>query len=81
MVVWDEVNEQQIELITNQKSWTANTVSELYKCRWQVEIFFREIKQLLHIKSFIGTSRLRRNDPNMDCSDNHTHPKSTKSHG
>ncbi|MFT6244764.1 MAG: IS4 transposase [Crocinitomicaceae bacterium] len=37
-------------------SWTANTVSELYKSRWQVEIFFREIKQLLHIKSFIGTS-------------------------
>ncbi|MDR2122392.1 MAG: transposase, partial [Flavobacteriaceae bacterium] len=34
----------------------ANTISELYKSRWQVEIFFREIKQLLHIKSFIGTS-------------------------
>lgn len=29
---------------------------ELYKSRWQIEIFFREIKQLLHIKSFIGTS-------------------------
>ena len=56
VVVWDEVNEQQIELITNQKSWTANTISELYKSRWQVEIFFREIKQLLHIKSFIGTT-------------------------
>ena len=37
-------------------SWTANTISELYKSRWQIEIFFREIKQLLHIKSFIGTS-------------------------
>lgn len=37
-------------------SWTANTISELYKARWQIEIFFREIKQLLHIKSFIGTS-------------------------
>jgi Transposase DDE domain/Domain of unknown function (DUF4372) len=56
VVVWDEINEQQIELITNQKSWTANTISELYKSRWQVEIFFREIKQLLHIKSFIGTT-------------------------
>ena len=56
VVVWDEVNEQLIELITNQKSWTANTISELYKSRWQVEIFFREIKQLLHIKSFIGTT-------------------------
>ncbi len=37
-------------------SWTANTISELYKSRWQIEIFFREIKQLLQIKSFIGTS-------------------------
>ncbi|MEL6561861.1 MAG: transposase, partial [Bacteroidota bacterium] len=53
---WDEDNQQTIELITNQMSWTANTISELYKSRWQIEIFFREIKSLLHIKSFIGTS-------------------------
>lgn len=56
VAVWDEKNQQTIELITNQTSWTANTIAELYKARWQVEIFFREIKQLLHIKSFIGTS-------------------------
>lgn len=56
VAIWDEKNQQQIELITNQMNWTANTISELYKARWQVEIFFREIKQLLHIKSFIGTS-------------------------
>lgn len=56
VVVWDAKNEQVIELITNQFSWTANTIGELYKSRWQIEIFFREIKQLLHIKSFIGTS-------------------------
>ena len=36
--------------------WTANTISEFYKARWQVGIFFREIKQFLNIKSFIGTS-------------------------
>ena len=56
IAIYDPVNKQQIELITNQMSWTANTISELYKARWAVEIFFREIKQLLHIKSFIGTS-------------------------
>jgi len=56
VVVWDEVNSQTIEIITNQMTWTANTIGELYRSRWQVEIFFREIKQLLHIKSFIGTS-------------------------
>ncbi len=54
--VWNEENQQVIELITNQITWSLNTISELYKSRWQVEIFFRDIKQLLHIKSFIGTS-------------------------
>lgn len=56
IAIWDDTNKQTIELITNQFNWTANTIGELYKSRWQVEIFFREIKQLLHIKSFIGTS-------------------------
>ena len=54
--VWDEKNEQVIELITNQFNWSPNTIGDLYKSRWQVEIFFRDVKQLLHIKSFIGTS-------------------------
>lgn len=54
--IWDDENKQVIELITNQTTWSANTISELYKSRWQIEIFFREIKQLLHIKTFIGTS-------------------------
>jgi hypothetical protein len=57
VAIWDDENKQVIEVITNQMSWTANTISELYKSRWQIEIFFREIKQLLHIKSFIGTSQ------------------------
>lgn len=56
VAVWDEQNAQVIELITNHRSWTANTIGELYKSRWQIEIFFREVKQLLHIKSFIGTT-------------------------
>lgn len=56
VAIWDDENKQVIELITNQMTWTANTISELYRSRWQIEIFFREIKQLLHIKSFIGTS-------------------------
>lgn len=56
VALWDEKNQQAIEVITNQMSWTANTIAELYKARWEVEIFFRDIKQQLHIKSFIGTS-------------------------
>lgn len=57
VAVWDDINEQVVELITNQMTWTSNTIGELYKSRWEVEIFFRDIKQLLHIKSFIGTSQ------------------------
>ena len=56
IAIWDDKNQQVIELITNNFRWSCNTISELYKSRWQIEIFFREIKQLLHIKSFIGTS-------------------------
>lgn len=56
VVVWDDLNQQTIVLITYHTKWSPNTISELYKSRWQIEVFFREIKQLLHIKSFIGTS-------------------------
>ncbi|WP_394336126.1 transposase [Flavobacterium cheongpyeongense] len=34
-----------IELITNQFHWSPNTIGELYKSRWEVEIFFRDIKR------------------------------------
>lgn len=56
IAVWNDEKKFVVELITNNMTWTANAISELYKSRWQIEIFFREIKQLLHIKSFIGTS-------------------------
>ncbi len=56
VVVWDQVNQQTIELITNQFPWTANTIAELYKARWEIEQFFKDIKQLLKIKSLLGTS-------------------------
>src|SRR6056297_2927975 len=42
VAVWDEQNQQVIELITNYPRWTANTIGQLYKSRWHIEIFFRE---------------------------------------
>ena len=54
--IWDQNNEQVIEVPTNNMYWAASTIAELYRARWQVGIFFREIKRLLHIKSFMGTS-------------------------
>ena len=56
VAIWDNENKQTIEMISNNFSWAASTIAELYKQRWQIEIFFRDIKQLLHIKTFIGTS-------------------------
>ena len=44
------------EFLTNHFRLSAKTVADIYKERWQIEIFFREIKQNLHIKSFVGRS-------------------------
>jgi IS4 transposase len=54
--VWDHDNERELLFLTNNRSWTAKTISQLYKARWEVEIFFKQIKQHLKIKSFVGTS-------------------------
>mgnify|MGYP000122182770 CR=1 FL=1 len=45
-----------IVLITNNFKWAASTIAAIYKDRWQIELFFKAIKQQLKIKSFIGTS-------------------------
>lgn len=54
--VYDEANAQWLTLVTNNRSWTAATISELYRARWDVETFFKTIKQTLKIKTFLGTS-------------------------
>ena len=54
--IWDEEQQMYLELLTNNFTWTAATISELYKRRWSVEQFFKEIKSHLKIKSFVGTS-------------------------
>jgi hypothetical protein len=54
--VWDEENEKVIVLLTNHLTFGATTVAAIYKDRWQIEIFFKTIKQNLRIKTFVGTS-------------------------
>ena len=56
VAVFDSKNNVTIELITNNLIWTADKVAELYKRRWDIEIFFKELKNHLKIKSFVGTS-------------------------
>lgn len=54
---WDEENERTIVLLTNHLGFGATTISAIYKDRWQIEIFFKVIKQNLRIKTFVGTSK------------------------
>jgi hypothetical protein len=56
ITLFDEKNNRTLEFITNNFTWTASTIAELYKQRWQIEIFFKELKSHLKIKSFIGTN-------------------------
>lgn len=54
--VYKEDENKVIEIITNQLDWTARTIADLYKKRWDIELFFKAMKQNLQIKTFIGTS-------------------------
>ena len=53
---WDEIDKREFVYLTNAKHITAKQVAELYKNRWQVELFFKWLKQHLRIKKFWGTS-------------------------
>jgi hypothetical protein len=52
----DPVTSKRLVFLTNNFALDALTVAQLYKCRWQVELFFKWIKQHLRIKAFYGTS-------------------------
>jgi len=54
--VWDEEKQRSFTFITNQFKFAATTISAIYKDRWQVELFFKAIKQNLKIKTFLGTN-------------------------
>ena len=54
--VYKEDENKVIEIVTNQLDWKAQTIADLYKKRWDIELFFKAIKQNLQIKSFLGTS-------------------------
>jgi len=53
---YDADNDRRFVFLTNNFTLPALTIAKLYKCRWQVELFFKWIKQNLHIKAFYGTS-------------------------
>ncbi len=54
--VWHEEKQQILVFLTNQFDFGASTVAAIYKERWQIELFFKALKQNLKIKTFVGTS-------------------------
>jgi hypothetical protein len=47
---------QEMAFLTNNLSWSAQTLADLYRCRWEIEKFFRQIKQTLQLGDFLGNS-------------------------
>jgi hypothetical protein len=53
-----EVDGKEVEMVflSNNLEWSAMSIVELYRCRWQIEVFFKQIKQTLQLADFLGTS-------------------------
>ena len=56
VLVWDAEGERAIDLLTNHLKFGATTIAAIYKERWQIELFFKALKQNLTVKSYVGTS-------------------------
>lgn len=56
IVVWDEKNQVEIVLLTNHLNFGPTTIAAIYKDRWEIELFFKVLKQHLKIKTFVGTT-------------------------
>lgn len=56
VTIWDEDKQEEITFLTNHLKLGATTIARIYKERWQIELFFKALKQLLRIKTFVGTS-------------------------
>jgi hypothetical protein len=54
--VWNPELQEIIVLLTNHLSFGASTIADIYRQRWQIEVFFKTLKQNLKIKTFVGTS-------------------------
>ena len=48
--------EVEMEFLSNNLEWSARSIADLYRSRWQIEVFFKQIKQTLQLADFLGTS-------------------------
>jgi len=56
---FDEEQPRTLVFLTNNMKLAAATVAEIYKNRWQIELFFKALKQSCKVKTFVGTSPTR----------------------
>ena len=56
ITIWDAAQQRELAFLTNIHHLAASTVAAIYKERWQIELFFKALKQHLKIKTFVGTS-------------------------
>lgn len=56
IVIWDAEQQRQIVVLTNHLKFGATTLAEIYRERWQIELFFKALKQNLKVKTFVGTT-------------------------
>lgn len=58
VVAWVKVDgeERLMTFLTNHLTWSPQSIAGLYRCRWQIEVFFKQIKQTLQLADFLGTN-------------------------
>jgi hypothetical protein len=56
VTIWDEDHQRELTFLTNHLRFGATTIARIYKERWQIELFFKSLKQLLRVRTFVGTS-------------------------
>jgi hypothetical protein len=56
VTIRDEEHQRELTFLTNHLDFGATTIARIYKERWQIELFFKSLKQLLRVRTFVGTS-------------------------
>ena len=71
VVVRDPETGKEFEFLTNQLNFAASTIAKIYRDRWQIETFFKALKQSLRVKTFVGTSANALKNADLDRPDRH----------
>ena len=56
VTIWNEEKQEEMAFLTNHFDFGPTTIARIYQERWQIELFFKSLKQLLRVKTFVGTS-------------------------